>query len=176
MKDTTATSRRKGGPACSVCTHPRREEFDRALMMETMSSAAVAREIGCHRSSVSRHVRNHLLPTIKDKARADSELGDIDIFGELKALYRRMKEHLARAERADNWQAIRAFHAEARHDLDFLARLLGELDDRPQINVLLSPQWVEVRTVLLTALAPFPDARVAAAGALLEVEHDERGE
>ena len=169
-KSTTAT-KRKGGPACSVCSHPRREEFDKALTMHTMSAAAASREIGCHRSSASRHVKNHLLPSAR-KAADDPALGDIDIVAELKALYQKMQTHLQRAEQADNWQAIRAFHAEARHDLDFLARLLGELDERPVINILLSPQWLEVRGVLMTALAPFPAARAAVASALLRVEGD----
>ena len=45
----------------------------------------------------------------------------------------------------------------------------GELDTRPTVNVLLSPRWVEVRAVLLDALAPFPEARTSAAAALLEI-------
>lgn len=51
-----------------------------------------------------------------------------------------------------------------------LAKLRGELDERPVVNVLLSPQWLEVRAVLLQALTPYPDARQAAARALLEVD------
>ena len=57
-----------------------------------------------------------------------------------------------------------------RHQSELLARLIGELDDRPQINLLLAPEWLEVRAALLEALAPFPDARAAVAERLLALE------
>lgn len=47
-----------------------------------------------------------------------------------------------------------------------LAKLLGQLDERPQINVLLAPEWLQVRSTLLMVLAPYPEARLAVAGAL----------
>jgi hypothetical protein len=166
-KEITSTVK---GTRCRVCNHPQREEFDRALVAGTVTQVDVAQEVGCSPTSVWRHVNNHLLPEARTQFRADPELGDVDVLSELQALYSRMKEHLGRAEDADNWQAIRAFHAEARRDLELLAKLIGELDERPQVNVLLSPQWVLIRTTLMTALRPFPDARAAAARALLEVD------
>ena len=54
--------------------------------------------------------------------------------------------------------------------LELIAKLLGELDERPQINVLLTPEWARVRGVLVEALAPFPEARAAAAAALVAAE------
>jgi len=56
--------------------------------------------------------------------------------------------------------------------IELLAKLRGELDTRPVVNVLLSPQWVMVRAVLFEALSPFPEARQAAAAALLEVDSE----
>jgi hypothetical protein len=53
-----------------------------------------------------------------------------------------------------------------RDQLELLAKLVGELDDRPSINVLVAPEWLAVRAALLAALAPFPEARAAAAAAL----------
>jgi hypothetical protein len=46
-------------------------------------------------------------------------------------------------------------------NLELLAKLLGELDDRPQINLLVAPEWHKVRAALLDALLLFPDARTA---------------
>ena len=57
--------------------------------------------------------------------------------------------------------------------VELLAKLRGELDERPQINVLLTPEWVQVRTSVLYALSPYPDARQAVSRALLEAG-DER--
>jgi len=51
-----------------------------------------------------------------------------------------------------------------------LAKLLGQLDERPQINVLMAPEWLQVRAALLTALAPYAEARQAVAAALVSIE------
>ncbi len=51
-----------------------------------------------------------------------------------------------------------------------LAKLLGQLDERPQVNVLMAPEWLQVRSALLTALAPYAEARQAVAAALVSIE------
>jgi len=51
-----------------------------------------------------------------------------------------------------------------------LAKLLGQLDERPQVNVLMAPEWLQVRAALLMALAPHPEARRAVAAALVSFE------
>ncbi len=50
--------------------------------------------------------------------------------------------------------------------IELQAKLLGDLDERPVITVLLSPEWLELRGQLVAALAPFPEARVAVAAVL----------
>jgi hypothetical protein len=50
--------------------------------------------------------------------------------------------------------------------LELLAKLLGDLDERPQINVLVAPEWIQLRTTLLEALRPYPEARTAVLTAL----------
>ena len=52
---------------------------------------------------------------------------------------------------------------EARGCLELLAKLLGELRDGAAVNVAVSPGWVAVRSAILDALAPYPDARLAVA-------------
>lgn len=54
--------------------------------------------------------------------------------------------------------------------LQLVAKLIGDLDDRPTVNVVLSPEWQATRGVLLEALLPFPEARASVAGALLKLE------
>ncbi len=47
------------------------------------------------------------------------------------------------------------------------ARLLGELQDGTTVNLLVLPAWQELRTTILMALVPYPEARAAVAMALL---------
>jgi len=74
---------------------------------------------------------------------------------------------LERAERSQDLQtALRAIR-EARQCVELLAKLAGELSEAPQVNILLSPQWAEIRRTILVALEPFPEARAAVAEVLV---------
>jgi hypothetical protein len=53
--------------------------------------------------------------------------------------------------------------------LETIAKITGELNERPVVNVLnvaASPEWIELRSRILAALEPHPDARLAVAAAL----------
>ena len=52
------------------------------------------------------------------------------------------------------------------------ARLLGELQEGTQVNITIAPQWIELRTLILSTLTPYPDARQAIAQALKEGDHE----
>ena len=54
--------------------------------------------------------------------------------------------------------------------VELTAKLIGELDGRPQVNVLVAPEWLRVRAALLEALRPYPAARQAVAVRLAALE------
>ena len=55
-----------------------------------------------------------------------------------------------------------ALHAirETRGTLELLAKLLGELNESPNVNVLILPEWNRIRSVLITTLSPYPNAQM----------------
>ena len=55
---------------------------------------------------------------------------------------------------------------EARGNLELVGRVTKELDERPTLNLWLSPEWLELRTTIVGALAPHPEARRAVLGAI----------
>jgi hypothetical protein len=59
---------------------------------------------------------------------------------------------------------------EARGTLELLAKVTGEMDDRPQVNINMAPEWVNLRSCILHALDPYPEAHCALLRALAEVE------
>jgi hypothetical protein len=77
---------------------------------------------------------------------------------------------LAKAERAGELRTALQGVREAKGCLELLARLQGELQERTTVNVLVNPQWITLRTVILKALDGYPDARHTVARALQEVE------
>lgn len=70
-------------------------------------------------------------------------------------------------KRADPRDLILKTIAQLRPQAELLARLEGKIKDNPNINILINPEWVEMRAKIITALLPFPDARVAVAAALM---------
>ncbi len=112
---------------CSICHNIDRFAIDRELSAEG-AIATIAAVYGVSPDALRRHKGNHLLPEARDRLAEDDELKDVDVLAEMRGLYRRMQRYLERAEDADNWPAVRAFHAEARRDLELLAKLVADLD------------------------------------------------
>lgn len=52
------------------------------------------------------------------------------------------------------------------NQLELLAKLLGELQEHHTVNILVSPEWIRVRSVIVETLQAYPDARFAVAEAL----------
>jgi len=59
---------------------------------------------------------------------------------------------------------------------ELLAKLLGDLDERPQVVLVNAPEWHRTRSELLDALGPYPDARAAVAARLAALEAPGAGE
>jgi len=59
---------------------------------------------------------------------------------------------------------------EARGYLELLGKALDRIRDQPPINLTIinSPEWVELRTVIIHALEPYPEAREAVVHAIRE--------
>ena len=85
------------------------------------------------------------------------------MLSQVKHLQTRALTILDKAEGAGELRTALGAIREARGNLELLAKLLGELDERP-VNVIISPEWLELRTVIVGALEPYSEAR----GAVLE--------
>jgi len=84
-----------------------------------------------------------------------------DLLEQVRDLQVRTFAILEAAEVSEQHRTALSAIREARGNLELLAKLLGELDDRPTVNVLISPEWLELRTVIVGALEPYTDARGA---------------
>lgn len=126
--------------ACTICTHPELEVINRALVEGTPN-----RRIASHHDITERAVRNHKaghLPAALSKAKGAEEIADADdLLSQVKDLQTRALSILDKAEGAGELRTALGAIREARGNLELLAKLLGELDERP-VNVLVSPQWL----------------------------------
>ena len=106
-----------------------------------------------------RHKGNHLPAklVLAEKAAEVAEAGDL--LEQVRGLQRSTLDILKAAEGGKEYRTALGAIREARGNLELLAKLLGELDERPQINVLVSPEWLGLRATIVTALEPHPGAR-----------------
>jgi hypothetical protein len=154
--------------ACSICSHIDRDEIDVAL---TGGSTLVAIGAKFHvtRDSLARHKSHHVTPALVRLARQRrDDASAVTISDQLGEVVARANRLLDRAEERGALVGGAQLLGQLRQTLELIAKLSGELDERPQLTVNLqtSPEWVEIRSLLMAALTPYPDARLAVAAAL----------
>jgi hypothetical protein len=153
---------------CTVCDHPERHSIDEALVGAT-PYRSVAKRFELSESAVYRHKTEHL-PAHLLKAREVEEVARADdLLDQVRNLQAHALDILERAEETGDLRPALAAISQARGNLELLGKLAGELNDGPNVNVTVSTEWVEIRTAMLEALGPYPEARSAVAVRLLEL-------
>ena len=89
-----------------------------------------------------------------------------DHFDQLRVLRERAAMALETAEGAEDVKVALLAIKELRELVRLWGELEGKLQSQPQINILVAPQWLELRTVIVTALRPHPEALEAVLSAL----------
>ena len=151
---------------CTVCAHPDREEVDAALVRGVTPYALESTYSDLTRESIQRHSVKHL-PGSLLKAREAEEIANADnLLDEIRDLQRKTYGILGKAEAAEDLKTALSAIREARGNLELLAKLAQLIDERPQINLNVSPEWLELRAVIVGALGPHPAAHRAVLSAL----------
>jgi hypothetical protein len=111
---------------------------------------------------MSEHISETLIQAkeAKEVAQADNLLDQV------RDLQKKALNILFKAEAAKDYRAATGAIREARGCLELLAKLLGEITEGQTINVLIAPEWLSLRTVILEALEPYPEARISVSRAL----------
>jgi len=143
--------------SCATCEHPEREAIDRALVGGA-SNRLLASLYGVSEAAVRRHKANHL-PARLVVAQAAEEVAQADgLLEQVRDLQGRALAILAKAEAAGDLRAALGAIREARSNLELIGEVTRELDRAGTINLELSPEWVQLRGVIVAALAPHPAA------------------
>jgi hypothetical protein len=160
------------GTPCKTCTHPSRGDIDRRLLGgETVS--VIAREYGLGLMAVTRHRDNHLTPEARaavERARLEGDARGLNLLEELRALHRKASDLLEKAEASGDYRSAIAGIGQAVRVIEVIGRMIGDISDAPTVNIVMAPQFVQVRQVLIGALDPYPEARAAVLKALEGVQ------
>lgn len=157
---------------CSICKHPDLRAIDEALVTGRGSFRGIARQYRVSPDAVERHRRQHLAAHLVQAQQAQEVTSASSLLEQMMDLQRRTLEILAAPE---NQRVAVAAIAQARGNVQLLAELTGRLATQPTVNILVSAEWVTVRTAVLEALEPFPEARTSVATRLLALEGGDDG-
>jgi transposase-like protein len=150
---------------CTVCGHHERHSVDEALVSDA-PYRSVAKRFGLSESAVYRHKTEHL-PAHLMKAREVEEVARADdLLEQVRYLQAHALDILDRAEKSGDLRTALAAISQARGNLELLGKLAGELDERSVVNLNISPEWLELRAVIVGALEPHPAAHKAVLRAL----------
>ena len=144
---------------CSVCTHLAREEIDKQLLSGA-PYRSIARQFEASESAFFRHKSEGHIPQAMAQAEDAKEIANADsLLDELQKARQRTYDLLDKAEEAANTKIYGApvqYLREIREQIKLLAELEGKLAAQPQVNILINPQWIELRTRIVHALDGYP--------------------
>lgn len=153
---------------CTVCIHSEVEQIDKALIEGESSQRSLAKRFKVSRAAVSRHFLHHLPGRIA----GDHEAGDIpgasDNLTRLEMLYTQVQGILKEAREARTWHVCLEAIKGAARLIELSSKITGEL--RPEVSIVLNPEFVTIQTVIIKALEEFPQARMKVVEALKSVE------
>jgi len=173
---------------CTVCMHPQRADIDKALIGNDMFRN-ISLKYGISIGSLQRHKKNHLMGQLAEVQRArDAALHQIgaeyaeqvkkdviiasDLLDQIQELRYRAVSLLNQAELSGDFRTALAGIREARECIELMSKIIGQLDESPKVEtqILLNPQWIELRAMILNALELFPEAKEAVLNALRRLD------
>jgi hypothetical protein len=156
---------------CTICTHQQRSDIEAALVGGG-TFRNIAKRFSVSATALFRHRKEHL-PGQLVEAQKQEDLGKaLDVVRQLKAINAACLEVLQSSRKAGkdalSLRAVDRIHRQ----IELQARLLGELQEGPTVNVLVAPEWQQIRQVILLALEPHSAARADVVQALKGVSDE----
>ncbi len=149
---------------CTICAHPLRREIEEGLVYRR-PYRNIAEHYALSVGSLSRHVNaGHIAERLR-KVRDEEDLREaLDVARQLKAINSAagllLSEAMERDEEGRRTSPYAALSAidRVQRQIELQAKLLGQIEEAPRIELNVHPEWVELRTVIVGALEPHPEA------------------
>jgi hypothetical protein len=149
--------------SCTVCKHADRAAIDEAIV-SSEPAPSIARRYALSHDAVTRHGTTHIPKSLKAVHERRKERQAETLLDRVEGLYDEAKELLEQVKAERQRGLSLAALKELRNTLELIGRLTGELDQKPQVqilNVTQSADWQMLSSIIETALAPYPEARLA---------------
>jgi len=156
------------GRTCSICVHVEREQIDREVIAG-LSYRDISGRFELSKSAVERHANGCIVAAVgRARALVDGVSAEV-LAGELRTLRETTLGILEESRAAQQHGVSLAAIARLEKQAELVAKLLGELVDRQRVETIdlqVSEKWIRLRTLIVDALVPFPEARGALLAAL----------
>jgi hypothetical protein len=150
---------------CTICSHDESHAINVALVSRE-PYRTIADRYGVSQSALKRHSAEHIPELLaKSKEAVESAEAD-DLLAELEAIKADVARLKDKAEDEGDLRTALTGCDKALKALEFQAKVSQIIDERPQINLNLSAEWLEVRGLILWALEPHQEARESVLAAL----------
>ncbi len=150
---------------CLVCRHKDLRTIDRELAAGK-SLRDLSALFRVSEDSLARHRDAHIPPVVARAQEAEDITHGLDVVKQLKAINGVTMQILSEARKQKNPDiALKAIDRIERQ-ITLQAKLLGDIDERPVVNILISDEWLHVRGLIIAALGSYPEAKQAVVGAL----------
>lgn len=150
---------------CTICTHPDVNEINQMLISEK-SLLQISKKYAISYSSLKRHYENHITRDMTRSVHAEKVANADSLLQKLIEYENDAKRYRDMAEKdGDIELALRAVDR-ALKCVEIGSKIRGLIQEQTQVNILVNPQWIELRSTIITALEPFPEARRAIIDAL----------
>jgi hypothetical protein len=158
---------------CTVCAHEDSFVINEALVVQKVANRRIAAQYDLSEQSIRRH-RQHIPQMLAQASRAEEVAQADSLLDRLEDLQRRTEAVLEEVEVTDNYLATLGAIREMRRNLELIGEVTKELDRQPTINLSLNPEYLELRSAILVALEPHPEAAESVSRAMLEIENGSR--
>ena len=118
---------------CSICINEQRPEIERSVLAGD-SYRTVAQRFDVSRDAVVRH-RRHLMPATPNSLRIEQIFQSGTLVEQLRSLTSEAQRLKEKAETAGDFRTALAAVRELCRIVELVAKLRGELNERPEINV-----------------------------------------
>jgi hypothetical protein len=150
---------------CTICAHRERSSIDETLVRRE-PYRDISRRFSVSRPALGRHLNEHLVPLISRVRDEEGQAIALDVVQQLRLINATSLSVLEEArDGGDPATALRAIDRIQRQ-IELQAKLLGNIDERPAVNLYISTEWLELRALIVSALKPHPDARSSVLRAL----------
>jgi|SRR5680860_662152 len=157
---------------CSICTHAQRSAIDTALLGGE-AFRNIAERFGTSTTALYRHKSDHLGKRLAHVAERNAEADvrtAIDVVKQLKAINGAAIDVLKQAKDAGDGALTLQATDRILKQIELQAKLIDLISDGTTVNITISPQWIELRSLIVTALQSYPEARQAVADVIQDVE------